>query len=208
MGSSSGNSGPDSWMWAALKHRAPGGSQGTGCWRDGRSPRKGGRGLGDALRVPKLGKGPTCDKSPSSAARGGGRRAGPRTDCCILSPPPQVTCRFDIQLVRNAALREELDLLRIERNRYLNVDHRLQKVSDPEAQALSAQLGWRGGEARSPCFLQHSGLKYGIDRALDLCSSEGSETQNSRIPLTRKAASFRFAESRDVILTIITRGNH
>ncbi|XP_039724531.1 outer dynein arm-docking complex subunit 1 isoform X3 [Pteropus medius] len=39
----------------------------------------------------------------------------------------RVTCRFDIQLVRNAALREELDLLRIERNRYLNVDHRLQK---------------------------------------------------------------------------------
>jgi len=39
----------------------------------------------------------------------------------------RVTCRFDIQLVRNAALREELDLLRIERNRYLNVDHKLQK---------------------------------------------------------------------------------
>ncbi|XP_046540213.1 outer dynein arm-docking complex subunit 1 isoform X3 [Equus quagga] len=39
----------------------------------------------------------------------------------------QVTCRFDTQLVRNAALREELDLLRIERNRYLNVDRKLQK---------------------------------------------------------------------------------
>uniref|UniRef100_A0A8D1RYG5 Outer dynein arm docking complex subunit 1 n=1 Tax=Sus scrofa TaxID=9823 RepID=A0A8D1RYG5_PIG len=39
----------------------------------------------------------------------------------------RVTCRFDIQLVRNATLREELDLLRIERNRYLNVDHKLQK---------------------------------------------------------------------------------
>ncbi|XP_021536894.2 outer dynein arm-docking complex subunit 1 [Neomonachus schauinslandi] len=39
----------------------------------------------------------------------------------------RVTCRFDIQLVRNAALREELDLLRIERSRYLNVDHKLQK---------------------------------------------------------------------------------
>ncbi|XP_039101185.1 coiled-coil domain-containing protein 114 isoform X2 [Hyaena hyaena] len=39
----------------------------------------------------------------------------------------RVTCRFDIQLVQNAALREELDLLRIERNRYLNVDHNLQK---------------------------------------------------------------------------------
>ncbi|XP_034842790.1 coiled-coil domain-containing protein 114 [Mirounga leonina] len=39
----------------------------------------------------------------------------------------RVTCRFDIQLVRNAALREELDLLRIERSRYLNMDHKLQK---------------------------------------------------------------------------------
>ncbi|XP_057568092.1 outer dynein arm-docking complex subunit 1 [Hippopotamus amphibius kiboko] len=39
----------------------------------------------------------------------------------------RVTCRFDIQLVRNATLREELDLLRIERNRYLNVDHKLKK---------------------------------------------------------------------------------
>ncbi|XP_005616412.1 outer dynein arm-docking complex subunit 1 isoform X1 [Canis lupus baileyi] len=39
----------------------------------------------------------------------------------------RVTCRFDIQLVRNAALREELDLLRIERSRYLNVDRKLQK---------------------------------------------------------------------------------
>ncbi|XP_059008591.1 outer dynein arm-docking complex subunit 1 isoform X1 [Mustela lutreola] len=39
----------------------------------------------------------------------------------------RVTCRFDNQLVRNAVLREELDLLRIERNRYLNVDRKLQK---------------------------------------------------------------------------------
>ncbi|KAM5209666.1 outer dynein arm-docking complex subunit 1 isoform 1-T2 [Hipposideros larvatus] len=39
----------------------------------------------------------------------------------------RVTCHFDIQLVQNAALREELDLLRIERNRYLNVDQKLQK---------------------------------------------------------------------------------
>ncbi|XP_054553246.1 outer dynein arm-docking complex subunit 1 isoform X2 [Talpa occidentalis] len=39
----------------------------------------------------------------------------------------RVTCRFDIQLVRNSALREELDLLRIERNRYLNVHSKLQK---------------------------------------------------------------------------------
>ncbi|KAK2492320.1 hypothetical protein MC885_017342 [Smutsia gigantea] len=37
------------------------------------------------------------------------------------------TCCYDVQLVRNAALREELDLLRIERNRYLNVDHKFQK---------------------------------------------------------------------------------
>ncbi|XP_059941133.1 outer dynein arm-docking complex subunit 1 [Mesoplodon densirostris] len=39
----------------------------------------------------------------------------------------RVTCRFDNQLVRNATLREELDLLQIERNRSLNVDRKLQK---------------------------------------------------------------------------------
>ncbi|XP_023038258.1 coiled-coil domain-containing protein 114 isoform X2 [Piliocolobus tephrosceles] len=39
----------------------------------------------------------------------------------------RVTCHFDNQLVRNAALREELDLLRIDRNRYLNVDRKLKK---------------------------------------------------------------------------------
>nr|XP_025869785.1 coiled-coil domain-containing protein 114 [Vulpes vulpes] len=39
----------------------------------------------------------------------------------------RVRGHFDIQLVRNAALREELDLLRIERSRYLNVDRKLQK---------------------------------------------------------------------------------
>ncbi|KAB0398453.1 hypothetical protein E2I00_014841, partial [Balaenoptera physalus] len=45
----------------------------------------------------------------------------------IAGSPSGVTCRFDIQLVRNATLREELDLLQIERNRYLNVDRKLQK---------------------------------------------------------------------------------
>ncbi|XP_037019857.2 outer dynein arm-docking complex subunit 1 [Artibeus jamaicensis] len=39
----------------------------------------------------------------------------------------KVTCRFDIQLVRNAALREELGILLIERNHYMNVDRKLQK---------------------------------------------------------------------------------
>uniref|UniRef100_A0A8C6RYN0 Coiled-coil domain containing 114 n=1 Tax=Nannospalax galili TaxID=1026970 RepID=A0A8C6RYN0_NANGA len=39
----------------------------------------------------------------------------------------RVTCHFDIQLVRNAALREELELLRIERGRYLNMDRKLKK---------------------------------------------------------------------------------
>lgn len=42
--------------------------------------------------------------------------------------PTQVTCHFDIHLVRNAALREELELLRIERGRYLNMDRKLKKV--------------------------------------------------------------------------------
>ncbi|EHB05505.1 Coiled-coil domain-containing protein 114 [Heterocephalus glaber] len=39
----------------------------------------------------------------------------------------RVTCRFNVQLMRNSALREELDLLRIERNRYLSVDRKLKK---------------------------------------------------------------------------------
>ncbi|XP_020040399.2 outer dynein arm-docking complex subunit 1 isoform X1 [Castor canadensis] len=39
----------------------------------------------------------------------------------------RVTCYFDIQLVRNATLREELDLLRIERARYLSMDRKLKK---------------------------------------------------------------------------------
>ncbi|XP_049642279.1 outer dynein arm-docking complex subunit 1 [Suncus etruscus] len=39
----------------------------------------------------------------------------------------RVTCNFDTCLVRNTALREELDLLRIQRNRYLSVDRKLRK---------------------------------------------------------------------------------
>ncbi|XP_014405905.1 PREDICTED: coiled-coil domain-containing protein 114 [Myotis brandtii] len=39
----------------------------------------------------------------------------------------RVTCHFDIHLVRNAALREELDLLLVQRNHYLNIDRKLHK---------------------------------------------------------------------------------
>ncbi|XP_032749484.1 coiled-coil domain-containing protein 114 isoform X1 [Rattus rattus] len=39
----------------------------------------------------------------------------------------RVTCHFDIHLVRNATLREELELLRIERGRYLSMDRKLKK---------------------------------------------------------------------------------
>ena len=66
--------------------------------------------------------------------------------------PPQVICRFDIQLAQNATLREELDLLRIERNRYLNVERKLQKVSGPEAQEPLAQLARGGGCKSHPIF--------------------------------------------------------
>ena len=99
---------------------------------------------------------PTRDKRPALAECGRGRQAGPQTDFCT-HPTPQVTCRFDIQLVRNAALREELGLLRIERNRYLNIDHKLQKVSGLEG-PRSPRPSW----ARERIRLQHSGLKYGI----------------------------------------------
>lgn len=121
---------------------------------------------------------PYLTGAPSSAECGGGRLARLQTDSVILSPTSQVTCRFDIQLVRNAALREELDLLRVERTRYLNVDRKLQKVSGPETQDSLAQPGWRGGQ-ESPCLFQHSGLKYRIDRAIGLLEFRGMETRKS-----------------------------
>ncbi|XP_007956296.1 outer dynein arm-docking complex subunit 1 [Orycteropus afer afer] len=52
----------------------------------------------------------------------------------------RVTCRFDIQLVRNATLREELDLLRVERNRYLNVDRKLHKEIQLLRQAVNTLM--------------------------------------------------------------------
>nr|KAF6406294.1 coiled-coil domain containing 114 [Molossus molossus] len=52
----------------------------------------------------------------------------------------RVTCRFDSQLVQNAALREELDLLLIERNRYLNGDRKLQKEIQHQRDNLSALI--------------------------------------------------------------------
>uniref|UniRef100_A0A2K6G688 ODAD1 central coiled coil region domain-containing protein n=1 Tax=Propithecus coquereli TaxID=379532 RepID=A0A2K6G688_PROCO len=52
----------------------------------------------------------------------------------------RVTCHFDIQLVRNATLREELDLLRIERNRYLNMDRKLKKEIHHLRQMVSALI--------------------------------------------------------------------
>ncbi|XP_015423441.1 PREDICTED: coiled-coil domain-containing protein 114 [Myotis davidii] len=42
----------------------------------------------------------------------------------------RVTCHFDIHLVRNAALREELDLLLVQRNHYLNIDRKLHKMGE------------------------------------------------------------------------------
>ncbi|XP_006897398.1 PREDICTED: coiled-coil domain-containing protein 114 [Elephantulus edwardii] len=49
-------------------------------------------------------------------------------------------CRFDIQLVRNASLREELDLLRVERRRYLNVDRKLHKEIQLLRQAVNTLM--------------------------------------------------------------------
>lgn len=71
----------------------------------------------------------------------------PDTASSHVPAPPlsQVTCRFDVQLAQNAALREELDLLRIERNCYLNVDRKFQKVSGPEVQDPVAPTVWRAG---------------------------------------------------------------
>ena len=115
---------------------------------------------------------PARDRRPTLAECGRGRQAGPQTD--FVPPPPQVTCRFDIQLVRNAALREELDLLRIERNRYLNMDHKLQKVSGLEG-PRSPWPSW----GRERIRLQHSGLKYGIHWRHRLTSDRKSTRLNS-----------------------------
>ncbi|XP_045842850.1 outer dynein arm-docking complex subunit 1 isoform X6 [Meles meles] len=113
---------------AGLKLRAPREGSGDpvlGGWRVPKERRVVPRSLGrpgNALRVSKVGTGSASD-TRQSVEEGG--RPGLRL---LYTPTPhQVTCRFDNQLVRNAALREELDLLRIERNRYLNVDRKLQK---------------------------------------------------------------------------------
>ncbi|KAM4825600.1 outer dynein arm-docking complex subunit 1 [Thomomys bottae] len=52
----------------------------------------------------------------------------------------RVTCHFDIQLMRNANLREELDLLRIERSRYLSMDRKLKKEIQLLRQMVSALI--------------------------------------------------------------------
>ncbi|XP_029425209.1 coiled-coil domain-containing protein 114 isoform X3 [Nannospalax galili] len=69
----------------------------------------------------------------------------------------QVTCHFDIQLVRNAALREELELLRIERGRYLNMDRKLKKVG-ARGPAPFTRLLQFCAHRRSTCFWKWSTL--------------------------------------------------
>lgn len=99
-------------------------------------------GMADALRTPR----PPWEVGFLSEC-GGRRQARPQTLSGILTlpcPHPQVTCRFDIQLVRNAALREELDLLLVQRNHYLNMNRKLHKVSGPRPPAPGPP-GRRGG---------------------------------------------------------------
>uniref|UniRef100_A0A8D2HEQ6 ODAD1 central coiled coil region domain-containing protein n=1 Tax=Urocitellus parryii TaxID=9999 RepID=A0A8D2HEQ6_UROPR len=57
----------------------------------------------------------------------------------------RVTCHFDIQLVRNAALREELDLLRIERRRHLNVDRKMKKGGGKDQNGRASGADREGG---------------------------------------------------------------
>ena len=107
---------------------------------------------------PNWERAPSLASALSSAESGEWRQA--RCQTGSQHPlPPQVICRFDIQLAQNATLREELDLLRIERNRYLNVDRKIQKVSGPEAQEPLAQPARRVGMQESPYLLQPSCLK-------------------------------------------------
>ncbi|KAK7801046.1 hypothetical protein U0070_012103 [Myodes glareolus] len=85
----------------------------------------------------------------------------------------RVTCHFDIQLVRNAALREELDLLRIERGRYLNVDRKLKKVGERSPGPVTPlQPGVPG---RAPRAQVH--LSAGERRRARLTSTQSMQAQ-------------------------------
>lgn len=75
----------------------------------------------------------------------------------LTSPPPQVTCHFDIHLVRNAALREELELLRIERGRYLNMDRKLKKVGARSSAQSVLSLPESTGRAPGPRLIPAQG---------------------------------------------------
>ncbi|XP_059521940.1 outer dynein arm-docking complex subunit 1 [Myotis daubentonii] len=69
-----------------------------------------------------------CGKDPRAPGVIMDQKAKTRKRIKIVeSQLDRVTCHFDIHLVRNAALREELDLLLVQRNHYLNIDRKLHK---------------------------------------------------------------------------------
>lgn len=112
--------------------------------------------------------------SGSLSECGGGSQTDPGTLSHTCPPPPQVTCHFDIHLVRNAALREELDLLLVQRNHYLNIDRKLHKVRDPRPRAPGPAGEERRRGGGSPACCPHSGLGYAMDEAIGLLSFRGN----------------------------------
>ncbi|XP_073081809.1 outer dynein arm-docking complex subunit 1 isoform X3 [Manis javanica] len=108
----------------------------------------------------------------------------------------RVTCRFDVQLAQNAALREELDLLRIERNCYLNVDRKFQK----ELQQLRHTVGGLMVSSTSAFAVREEAKsKTGLlrERAEQEAAQQRTEVQLLRRQIAHLDQLHRFLERKD-----------
>ncbi|XP_066229983.1 outer dynein arm-docking complex subunit 1 isoform X2 [Saccopteryx leptura] len=95
----------------------------------------------------------------------------------------RVTCRFDIQLVRNAALREELDLLLIERNHYLNMDHKLQREIHHLQHMISALI-----TSSTSAYTVREEAKTKMDMLRERADKEVAQNQTEVQSLQRQIA--------------------
>lgn len=126
--------------------------------------------------------------SGSLSECGGGSQTDPGTLSHTCPPPPQVTCHFDIHLVRNAALREELDLLLVQRNHYLNIDRKLHKVRGPRPRAPRPRGGGEEARRRVTCLLPALGprIRNGRSHRFTFVQREWRPGKCSRTPLMRR----------------------
>ncbi|KAM8790531.1 outer dynein arm-docking complex subunit 1 isoform 2-T2 [Rhynchonycteris naso] len=95
----------------------------------------------------------------------------------------RVTCRFDIQLVRNAALREELDLLLIERNHYLNMDRKLQREIHHLQNMISALI-----TSSTSAYTVREEAKTKMDMLRERADKEVAQNQTEVQTLQRQIA--------------------